>query len=215
MNNIPSTTLPMGKVSHFQDAINRFLLLSLEELIGTTGVNKVIHLAKLPQADAENSTYPYKSNFGYDDLSQIQLALENTYGVQGGRGLALRTGRSLIKHSLRDVSPLLGITDIKFRLLPVPEKLLHAVEAISNLFYDFTDHRVNVVNAPKQLLWTIEHCPVCRGRAAESAICHLVVGMLQETVRWASGGKLFHVEETDCIAKGDHACTIAISKQPI
>jgi predicted hydrocarbon binding protein len=41
------------------------------------------------------------------------------------------------------------------------------------------------------------------------------VGLLQESLYWLSGGKIFNVEETECIARGDPACTILIEKQPI
>jgi predicted hydrocarbon binding protein len=38
---------------------------------------------------------------------------------------------------------------------------------------------------------------------------------LQEGAIWVSGGKNFGVEETTCVAKGDAACTILISKRPL
>ena len=43
----------------------------------------------------------------------------------------------------------------------------------------------------------------------------MAVGLLQEGLYWVSGGKYFNVEETDCIAKGDLACTIMIDKVPM
>lgn len=45
--------------------------------------------------------------------------------------------------------------------------------------------------------------------------CHLAVGILQEALYWISSGKYFNVEETTCIAQGDSACTIEISKTPL
>jgi predicted hydrocarbon binding protein len=45
--------------------------------------------------------------------------------------------------------------------------------------------------------------------------CHLAVGLLQESLYWVSGGKIFNVQETHCIARGDPACTIAIGMTPI
>jgi len=38
---------------------------------------------------------------------------------------------------------------------------------------------------------------------------------LQEALYWLSGGKVFNVEETACIAKGDPACTIVIDRIPL
>jgi predicted hydrocarbon binding protein len=43
----------------------------------------------------------------------------------------------------------------------------------------------------------------------------MAVGLLQESLYWLSGGKIFNVEETHCIARGDKACTIVIDRTPI
>jgi predicted hydrocarbon binding protein len=39
--------------------------------------------------------------------------------------------------------------------------------------------------------------------------------MLQEALFWLTGGKSFLVEETQCIARGDNACTIQLPRQPL
>jgi predicted hydrocarbon binding protein len=46
-------------------------------------------------------------------------------------------------------------------------------------------------------------------------MCHLAVGLLQESLYWLSGGKMFNVEETACIGRGDAACTISIDRTPL
>jgi predicted hydrocarbon binding protein len=66
-----------------------------------------------------------------------------------------------------------------------------------------------------KILWHIERCPLCWKRKTEEPICHLAVGLLQESLYWLSGGKIFNVEETTCIAKGDATCTIMIDKTPL
>jgi hypothetical protein len=38
---------------------------------------------------------------------------------------------------------------------------------------------------------------------------------LQEALYWVSGGKVFNVEETACIAHGGAACTVVIDKIPL
>jgi predicted hydrocarbon binding protein len=56
---------------------------------------------------------------------------------------------------------------------------------------------------------------VCWKRRADLPVCHLAVGLIQEALYWATGGKWFSVEETTCIAKGDPVCTIMIDKRPM
>jgi hypothetical protein len=46
----------------------------------------------------------------------------------------------------------------------------------------------------------------------DECMCHFNVGMLQEFLTWAGGGKIYHVLETECIAQGGSACTIRIEK---
>jgi len=41
------------------------------------------------------------------------------------------------------------------------------------------------------------------------------VSLLQESLYWLSRGKVFNVEETTCVAKGDESCTIVIDKIPL
>jgi predicted hydrocarbon binding protein len=67
----------------------------------------------------------------------------------------------------------------------------------------------------EHIYWHIERCPVCWERHTEQPVCHLAVGILQESLYWVSGGKYYQVQETHCIAKGDPACTIVVDKQPV
>jgi predicted hydrocarbon binding protein len=39
--------------------------------------------------------------------------------------------------------------------------------------------------------------------------------LAQESLYWLSGGKIFHVEETACIAQGDPRCTLKIDLVPL
>ena len=53
------------------------------------------------------------------------------------------------------------------------------------------------------------------GRQSDKPICHAAVGLIQEGLRWVSGGKEFRVEETTCIATGDVTCEFLVYKDPI
>jgi len=56
---------------------------------------------------------------------------------------------------------------------------------------------------------------VCWGRKSDKAVCHAATGLLQEGLRWVSGGKEFRVDEVACIATGDPACVFHVYKEPI
>ena len=102
-----------------------------------------------------------------------------------------------------------------FRLLPLSTKLHTGAKAFAELFNRHTDQRVRVEERENSILWHIEQCPLCWERKAEEPVCHLAVGLLQEALYWVSGGKVFDVEETACIACGDPFCTIKIDTVPL
>ena len=195
--------------------MGRIILLSLEEVIGHVGVNAVLYLANLHYRINHYPPNDLEKAFSFEELSKIQEALENLYGPRGGRGLALRTGRVCFKYGLREFGPLLGATDIAFRLLPSDPKLRMGADIFSEAFNKYSDQRVRVEEQDNQFLWHIDRCPICWNRQADSPVCHLAVGILQESLYWASGGKVYNVEEIGCIAMGDPACTILIEKKPL
>ena len=102
-----------------------------------------------------------------------------------------------------------------FRLLPLSTKLHTGTKAFADLFNKHTDQKVRVEEKEDQIFWHIERCPLCWQRKADEPVCHLAVGLLQEALYWLSGGKIFNVEETACIARGDGACTIVIDRVPL
>ena len=139
-------------------------------------------------------------------------AFERVYGPPGGRGVALRTGRACFKYGLKEYGSMLGLTEMAFQLLSLPTKLRTGTKTFADLFNKYTDQKVVVEE--KDNNWHIERCPLCWERKAEEPVCHLALGLLQEALYWLSGGRIFYVEETACIARGDARCTITINQTP-
>ena len=208
----------------YPNRMGRILLLAMEEILGHSGVNAILNLVNLP--DYINNYPPYNQdfNFSFEHISLLQVGLENAYGPRAGRGLAVRVGRASFKYGLREFGPELGLTDLAFRLLPLPTKLRTGSEAFAALFNNFTDQRVRLERDEKVIYWHIERCPLCWERRIDvnaasnqsnGPCCHLAVGLLQEALYWISGGKYFEVEEEKCIACGDSTCTIVINQTPM
>ena len=205
------TTVPY----HYPNRMGRIILLSMEEVMGRNGVNAILNLASL-RSLIEN--YPPDNtslDFPFSTVSHLTEMLEQVYGPHGGRGLALRIGRACFNYGVRQYGIQLGLTEMAFRLLPLPTKLLVGAKSFAELFNKFTDQQVRLEEENGKLLWHIERCPLCWERRASDPVCHLAVGLLQEALGWLSGGKIFNVEEKTCIAAGDRACTIEIDPSPI
>ncbi|MBM4426209.1 MAG: 4-vinyl reductase [Chloroflexi bacterium] len=193
----------------------RIILLGMEEVIGRSGVDAILRLAALEGLIQHSPSASMERTFPFESVSQIMEALEQAYGLRGGRGLALRTGRACFKYGLKEYGSMLGLTETAFRLLPLPTKLHTGAKVFADLFNKHTDQQVRVEETEKQILWHIERCPLCWGRQTDGPTCHLAVGLLQEALYWVSGGKVFNVEETACIAHGGAACTVVIDKIPL
>lgn len=200
---------------HYPNQMGRILLESMEEVMGQDGLQDVLTLAGRKQLASNHPPANLEREFSFETISALQETLEQAYGSRGGRGLAQRVGRVCFKYGLREFGDSLGITETAFRLLPMRSKLRLAGAALADLFNKQTDQRVRLDEADGKLLWQIERCPLCWGRHADAAVCHLAVGLLQESLFWLSSGKIFHVEETHCIALGDPACTIEIHSTPM
>lgn len=206
-----TSTLPY----YYPNRMGRIILLSMEEVMGHIGVNAVLRLASYPSLIDNYPPDNTEPAFPFSTLSGMLGMMEQVYGPHGGRGLALRVGRACFNYGVRQYGAQMGLTEMAFRLLPLPAKLNAGAVAFAELFNQFTDQKVRVEDSDGKIFWHIERCPLCWERHTTEPVCHLAVGLLQEALFWLSGGKVFNVEEQTCIAAGDEACTIVIDKKPM
>ena len=200
---------------NYPNRMGRIILLSMEEVMGQNGINAIL---KLGAHSSLINNYPPDNNelkFPFTTVTNLTEMLEHVYGPHGGRGLALRIGRACFNYGVRQYGTQIGITEMAFKLMPLPNKLTVAATAFAELFNKFTDQRVRVEQEDGRILWHIERCPLCWERKSAEPVCHLAVGLLQEALYWLSGGKVFNVEEKTCVAAGDETCTIVIDENPI
>lgn len=200
---------------YYPNRMGRIILLSMEEVMGRNGVNAILKLASLSSLMESYPADDTKLAVPFSALGAITDTLEQAYGPHGGRGLSLRVGRACFNYGVRQYGTQLGLTEMAFRLLPLPKKVSAGARVFAELFNNFTDQRVRVEEDDGKLLWHIDRCPLCWERKAQDPVCHLAVGLLQEALYWLSGGKVFNVEEQTCIAAGDATCTIVIDQSPI
>jgi predicted hydrocarbon binding protein len=200
---------------YYPNRMGRIILLSMEEVMGRNGVNAALHLASMPSLIENYPPDDTSLAFPFSTVSSLTEVLEQAYGPHGGRGLALRIGRACFNYGVRQYGAQMGLTEIAFRLMPLPTKLQAGASAFAELFNTFTDQKVRVQEEDGNILWHIERCPLCWERKTQDPVCHLAVGLIQEALYWVSGGKVFNVEEQTCVAAGDSACTIVVDQTPI
>lgn len=92
----------------------------------------------------------------------------------------------------------------------------HGLPAMAKIFSTVSDQISSVDERETEFIYTIHRCPVCWGRPkSEKPVCYIAVGLLQEALKWVSGGNEFRVVETKCVAMGDEVCEFVISKTPM
>jgi predicted hydrocarbon binding protein len=202
-------------VYYIPNKFGRLFLQSFEEVLGSAGLIAAEKLANLDHLVGALPANTVSRDFRFNDLSRIHETLEQMYGPRAGRGLALRAGRVSFKYGLRELGYPLGISTHAFRLLPLSLKIQTSLGTLADLFNRYTEGSVNLIENHDTFIWRMESCPLCWKRSAEAPCCHLLVGLLQETLFWLSSGKNFLVEETACIASGEPACSFQISRKPL
>ena len=198
---------------------NKFALIMLDALadvLGENGLKAVLNLAHLPELIDNFPPDNLDKQFDFSEVSAINQALEEIYGPRGGRGLALRAGRATFADSLRNFGALAGASDLAFKVLPMGTKMRIGVPSMARIFTQVSDQHSSSKEQEDYFVYTIHRCPVCWGRHdLDKPVCFIAVGLLQEGMKWLSGGKEFRVNESKCVSMGDDVCEFIIEKTPI
>jgi predicted hydrocarbon binding protein len=201
---------------YYPNKAGKIILESLVNVMGKNGLNAILNLAHLTNLIDNYPSDNLAREFDFSDVSAINQALEEMYGPRGGRGLALRAGRATFSDVLRNFGALAGVGDLAFRVLPLQTKLRIGIPAMARIFSQVSDQHSTVTEAETDFIYTIHRCPVCWGRSnLDKPVCYIAVGLLQEGLKWLSGGNEFRVNETKCVAMGETVCEFYIQKTPI
>lgn len=198
---------------------NKFGLIvvrALEDVMGKNGVNAILNLAGLSHYIDNPLPDNLEKGFDFAEIAAVNKALEEMYGPRGGRGLSLRLGRAMFSDGLKNFGALAGVGDLAFKVLPLQAKLRIGIPAEAKIFSQISDQHSTVEETENEFIYTIHQCSECHGRSgADKPICFIAVGLLQESLKWVSGGNEFRVNESKCVALGDDVCEFVIQKEPI
>lgn len=200
---------------YYPNKIARLAMTAIEDVMGKNGLNAILNLAGLSHMIDNYPPNNLERQFDFSDFSAINGALEEMYGTRGGRGLALRAGRAVFSEGLRNFGALAGVGDMAFKVLPLSAKLHIGLPSMAKIFSTTSDQHSTVEDKGDRYLYTMHKCPVCWGRTTDRPACFMAVGLLQEGLKWVSGGREFRVVQTTCHAVGNLNCGIDIYKEPI
>jgi predicted hydrocarbon binding protein len=201
---------------NYNNKFARITLEALEDVMGKNGLNAILNLAHLPELIDNYPPNNLDQEFNFADFSALNQALEEMYGPRGGRGLALRAGRAAFADALRNFGALAGAGDLAFKVLPLHAKMRIGLPAMAKIFSQISDQHTTVYEREHDFIYTIHRCPVCWGRHdSDKPVCFVATGLLQEGLKWLSGGNEFRVNESKCVAMGNEVCEFVIQKMPI
>lgn len=199
---------------YYLNKMARISVLTIEETIGAEAMQTIYKTAGVPLKH-----YPppdnYAKEFDFAYLGAINEAFEQLYGPRGARGLSLHAGRAGFAEGLAEFGNIIGVGELAFKAIPLGAKLTIGLRAMAETFTKFSDQQTTTEDAGDYIIYTIHRCPVCWGRQSDKPICYSATGLLEEGMRWVSGGKSFLIEEVVCIAAGGEGCIFHIPKEPL
>lgn len=201
---------------YYPNLMVRIYLQALEEVMGKNGINALLNLAKLPELIDNYPPPNLNKEFDFADFSALGQGIIDMYGPRGGRGLALRAGRAAFADGLSKFGATAGAADLAFKVLPAGVKLKVGLKSMAETFTKFSDQKTTVEEMSDYFSYVIHaNCPICWGRTSDKPVCYGAIGILQEGLRWVSGGKDYRVEAVKCIACGDPDGEFHIYKEPL
>jgi hypothetical protein len=204
---------PSGQ--YYPNRIARYFFQAMDDVMGQGGLNMLLKLAGLESYTGKVPPDDLKREFDFASMSALNAALEEMYGPRGGRGMALRIGRACFSQGIKKFGALAGVKDPAFRALPLNERCHLGLQALVIVFNKFSDQRSSLEEDGETFRFTVENSPMAWGRKADKPVCHALVGILQENMRWSSNGYEYYVVESACRACQGKVCVFTINKTPI
>lgn len=207
--------VPQPVSLYYPNRFARYIYQAMHEVMGQNSMQVVLSLAHLEWQRERWPPDTLEKQVAFDALAAIGAALEDVYGGRGGRGMALQIGRVAFSQGMRAFGAFAGMGDPAFRALPLDERTRLGLRALAEVYNRFSDQQCSVEEQASGYQFSVQHSPMAWGRTAEKPVCHLLVGTLQECLRWASNGYEFHVYETACRACGSSRCEFTVNRTPI
>jgi hypothetical protein len=200
---------------YYPNFIARRFLLAMDEVMGKNSLNAVLEIAGLGIYINQLPPDNLQRQFDFSHMAALNESLEKMYGPRGGRGLALRVGRACFAQGLNNFGALKGVSDPAFQTLPLDARVKIGLPALVQIFANFSDQHTTMHMDGDIYRIVVEASPMAWGRTADRPVCHALVGIWQEGLRWISNGYEFHVQETACRAAGNEHCIFTVNSQPI
>jgi hypothetical protein len=200
---------------YYPNRIARAFFAAMDDVMGKNGLSQLLGQADMKSYLDDLPPDDLKREFDFAEIAALNIGLERIYGSKGGRGMALLIGQSAFSRGLKDFGALKGITSQAFRALPLEKRIDYGLRGFAGVLSNFSDQTCTVESDGNALVFISEVTPFSWNRKSDKPVCHMMVGMILESLRWSSNGYGFYVRETQCCATGHDQCIFRINKSAI
>lgn len=200
---------------YYPNRIARAFFSAMDDVMGPNGLSSLLAIAELEDYLENPPPDNMRREFDFSAIAGLNVALEEMYGLRGGRGMALRIGQSTFAQGLREFGAMRAVNDAAFRSLSLNKRIDYGLRSLAAILSNFSDQKSRIENAADVLQFVSEASPFAWGRKSDKPVCHMMVGMLLECLRWTSNGYEFYVREVECQAVGHAQCVFRVNKSAI
>lgn len=186
--------------------------MAMGDVMGQHGLSTLLDLVELSAYDTQLPSDTLDRQFDFSEIAALNVGLEAIYGTRGGRGMALRIGRAAFAQGLRRFGAMRAVSDPVFRQLPTEKQLQYGASGLAHIMTNFSSQVSHLEDDGSTLSFISDVSPFAWNRHAERPVCHMMVGILQECLRWSTNGHEFYVREVSCRATGSEQCVFQINK---
>lgn len=193
----------------------RTLLKATEEVMGTNGLKAVLNLGGLQKYINNFPPNNLEPDVTMAEYAAAQQAVEDFYGGRGARAMLTQIGRATFRYGLEEQPAILGIAGLALRMLPEKLKAKWILSRIVDAGNKRLNMGVELVEEDETYDLVYANCPgMFRERDDQTMGCYTTVGVMQEALRWVSGGKNYRVQQVACKRVGDEQCRFCVWKEP-
>lgn len=202
------------------DAYMRWALLAAEEVVGRQGMNVVLRQAGLERVVNNLPPNELKATgaYSFGDYANLNGALLSFFG-RAAKSMVLRIGRLSAKQGIDQQGAMFGIAAlVASKLLPYSTQIKIGLEAMRDGFIKVNAQAgqtpgIAVEDRGDRIAYIDRACANCAGKRADSPMCWIHLGVIEEAVRWQTGREA-DVKEVECRAMGAPECVWEVSKTP-
>ena len=208
---------PLPENRPMPNAALRTLLMAIEDVMGANGAKAVLNLGGLQRYINDYPPNNVDPDVTMVDYGTAQQAVEDFYGGRGARAMLTQIGRTTFRYGLEEQPAILGLAGLALKLLPQNMKVKVILSRLASAGTKQFNMEVTLEETGDRFYLRYGVCPGRfreRPNSKNELCCFTTVGVVQEALRWVSGGKHYRVQQESCKRAADEECRFCVFKNP-